>query len=90
MRQHSILDDHDRRRRFRVPQKQGVMSHAKADDDVEIRSLRRQCLGLHDRVAHGFMSAAPVQLLLVGDADLGLIDRTDLAADRVIIDFVRL
>ena len=69
-----------------MAQKQGIMSDAQTNHDVEIAAVRGKRLGLHDRVAHGLVSAAAVELFLVRHADLGLVLCTDLAADREIFD----
>ena len=47
---------------FAVAQKQGIMSDAQTNHDVEIAAVRGKRLGLHDRVAHGLVSAAAVEL----------------------------
>ena len=80
--QYPVLDDHNRCRNLAVAQKQGIMSDAQTNHDVEIAAVRGKRLGLHDRVAHGFVSAAAVELFLVRHADLGLVLCTDLAAER--------
>ena len=69
-----------------MAQKQGIMSDAQTNHDVEIAAVRGKRLGLHDRVAHGLVSAAAVELFLVRHADLGLVLCTDLAADCEIFD----
>ena len=86
MGQDPVFHDHHRRGGVGVAQEEGVVAHAQADDDVEVGALGLQLLGLEDGVAHGLVSAAAVQFLLVGNADDGFIHSTQLAADGVIFD----
>ena len=86
MLEHAVLDDHDGGRNLAVTQEQRIVTDAQADDDIEVAAVRGERFRLHDRVAHGLVAAAAVELFLVRHADLGLVLCTDLAADREIFD----
>ena len=86
MLEHAVLDDHDGGRNLAVTQEQRIVTDAQADDDIEVAAVRGERFRLHDRVAHGLVAAAAVELFLVRHADLGLVHRADLAADGKVID----